>query len=91
MRFGIQEFLQFGQARRRDSTAQSKDNELSIHRSLNLKHRFGRSVCFAVRQTHTNLKRLKKLESADDKMPTFRKLPKVRQRFLPKGGATKRF
>src|SRR5437764_10814974 len=29
-------------------------------------------------KTNTNRKRLKELESVDDKMPTFRKLPKVR-------------
>jgi hypothetical protein len=33
-------------------------------------------------KTNTNRKRLKKLESVGDKMPTFRKLPKSWQEFL---------
>ena len=41
IRFGVQNFLQLSQGCRLNSTAQSKDNESSIDRSLNLKHRFG--------------------------------------------------
>jgi len=77
-RSGSQEFLQFGHACRLNSSAQSKDNEFPIRRSLNLKHRLGVQRMLEKCKTNTNRKRLKELESVDDKMPTFRKLPKVR-------------
>ena len=80
IRFGLQQFLQLSQAGRLDSSAQSKDNKFSIRRSLNLKHRFVQHPLEQCKR-NTNRKRLKKLDSVSDKMPTFRKLPKVQQGF----------
>src|SRR5215510_4079528 len=81
-RFPFQQFFQLSQACRLNSPAQSKDHGSAFRRSLNLKHRFVYSAYAKQCKRSTNRKRLKKLESVGNKMPTFRKLPKSWKEFL---------